>query len=104
LCIFCQSLHYQFGVNNQQILRNKFKYKIAYKEKYKFLKLKYTPTTAISTRLMRQGKFLKIYKLFKNYFYSYLLFKNFKNIPVSSDFLFFYQRYFSFRDSDRVLY
>ena len=95
---------YTFSVTNQKLLRTKFNYKICYKHKYNFLKLKYTPSIALANRLMRNGKFLKIFKLLKKHYYGFLLFKNFKNIPVSSNFLFFYQRYFSFRDIDRVLF
>ena len=93
-----------FCVSNLITLRKQFSYKICYKKKYKFLQLKHTPTYAIANRLMREGKFLKIYKLVKKFYNYSFLFTNFKKIPVSSNFLFFYLRYFSFRDSDRVFF
>lgn len=95
---------YFFCVKSISLLRNSFHSKICFQEKYKFLTLKYTPTYAISNRIMKKGKFLKIYKLVKKSFNYKLLFLDLKKISISSNFLFFYKRYYSFRDSDRVFF
>ena len=52
---------------------------------------------------MKKGNFLKTYKLLKYFFYKMFLLKNFNNIPSSSAFMYFYNKYHSFRDLDRVL-
>lgn len=87
------------------LLSNKknFQYKICYKKKYSFLNLKNSTTQSISNRLMKRGKFLKVYKLLKKFYYNYILKTKFKSIPLMSNFLFFYNKYQSFRDFDRVL-
>ena len=83
-------------------LRKNFNHKLCLKKK-KYLNLKHTPSNALSTRLMKKGNFLKSYKMLKYFFYRHFLIKKFKTIPMTSNFLFFYSKYFSFRDLDRVL-
>ena len=85
-------------------MRENFKHKICYKKKYNFVNLKHTPTNAIIGRLMKRGNFLKTYKLIKYFFIFFLLHKNFKSIPTTSLFLYFYNKFYSFRDLDRVLF
>ena len=85
-------------------MRYNFKHKICYKKKYQFLNLKHTPSYAITNRIMKKGKVLKIYKIFKKFYYKDMLYKNFHKIPPLSNFLFFFNKYYSFRDFDRVLY
>lgn len=91
-------------MNNLITLRQKFKHKICYSKKYEFLNLKHTPSQALTTRLIKRGNKLKTYKLLKFFFYKYTLKKNLKTIPETSNFIFFYNKYFSFRDLDRVLF
>ena len=87
------------------ILQNKKKlnYKICYKKKYYFLNFKNSSSQALSNRFMKRGNFLKIYKLLKKFYYIYILRNKFTNIPIMSNFLFFFNKYQSFRDFDRVL-
>ena len=94
---------YSFCVSDIIKLRKKFNHKICYKKKYQFLNLKHTPTYALTNRLMKKGNFLKTYKLLKNFFYIYFLYKKFKYIPKTSMFIFFFNKFQSFRDLDRVL-
>lgn len=99
-----KKINYHFCINDIEELRTKFKHKICYKKKYNFLNLKHTPTYAIVNRIMKRGNFLKIYKPLKYFFYDQLLDKKFKDIPHLSNFLFFYNKYSSFKDLDRVLF
>lgn len=83
--------------------KKKFQYKICYKKKYSFLNLKNLPSQALSNRLMKRGNYLKIYKLLKKFYYNHILKSKFKDIPLMSNFLFFYNKHQSFKDFDRVL-
>jgi hypothetical protein len=96
-------INYSFCVID--VLENKklLQYKICYKKKYKFLNLKNSTSQALSNRLMKRGNFLKIYKLLRKFFYNNVLKQKFSSIPLMSNFLFFYNKYQSFRDFDRVL-
>lgn len=103
MCLLFKKLTYTFCLN--EIFENKknFQYKICYKKKYKFLNLKNTPSQALANRLMKRGNFLKTYKLLKKFYYNFILKFNFKKIPVTSNFLFFYNKYHSFKNFDKVL-
>ena len=100
---FNNNINYKFCIKN--ILDNKqsFQYKFCYKKKYHFLNLKHTASQSLSNRLMKRGNFLKIYKLVKKFYYIYILRHKFSSVPLMSNFLFFYNKYQSFRDFDRVL-
>lgn len=78
--------------------------KLCYKKKYKFLNLKQTATQQLATRLMKRGNYLKVYKVIKKYYYMRVLRDLFYSIPMSSNFMFFFNKYQSFRDFDRVLH
>lgn len=95
---------YLFCIKDIAEMRTNFKNKICYKKKYIFLNLKHTPTIALTNRIMRKGNFLKIYKILKKFYYCNMLEKDFNKISPLSNFLFFYNKYYSFRDFDRVLY
>ena len=103
MIFFSTNIKYNFCVEN--ILENKqaFQYKFCYKKKYNFLNLKHSPSQSLTNRLMKSGNFLKIYKLLKKFYYLYTLRNKFKSIPLMSNFLFFFNKYQSFRDFDRVL-
>ena len=94
----------KFCVINIIELRKNFSHKICYKKKYQFLNLKHTPVYALNNRLMKRGNFLKTYKLLKFFFYNFFLYTKFKSIPKTSMFFFFFKRFYSFRDLDRVLF
>jgi len=87
------------------LLENKknFQYKLCFKKKLSFLNLKNTPSISLTNRLMKRGNFLKIYKVLKKFYYKYLLQEKFSSISQASNYMFFYKKYHSFRDFDRVL-
>ena len=84
-------------------MKESFRYKMCYQKKYNFLNFKNLPSQAIANRLMKRGNYLKIYKLLKKFYYTYILRQKFSSIPLMSNFLFFYKKYQSFKDFDRVL-
>ena len=98
------NIKYNFCISNILEIKKKFQHKICYKKKYSFLNLKDNPTKSISTRLTKKGNFLKIYKFIKKFYLSHMLKTKYKSIPLSSSFLFFFNKYKSFRDFDRVLF
>ena len=104
MCFFSNKIVYNFCIKEIGEMRYSFKHKICYKKKYQFLSLKHTPSYAITNRLMRKGNVLKIYKILKKFYYKDMLYKNFYKIPPLSNFLFFFNKYYSFRDFDRVLH
>ena len=101
--ILTNNIRHLFSVFDIGYMRQEFQHKICYKKKRAFLNLKNTPTKSLSTRLMKTGKFLKIYKLLRMYYLHFIIKNNCFHVPLASNFLFFYQRYQSFKDFDRVL-
>lgn len=97
------NITYKFCVKDLLESKEMFQYKMCYQKKYKFLNLKNLPSQSIANRLMKKGKYLKIYKLIKKFYYNFTLRQKFLTIPLMSNFLFFYKKYQSFRDFDRVL-
>ena len=83
--------------------RKMFSHKICYKNKYKFLKLKDTPTKSLATRIYRHGNFLQTYKLCKKYFYKYFLHNNIKKLDKEDEFFKFFYNSTNSRDFDQVL-
>jgi hypothetical protein len=100
------SKNYQYNFCIITILSNRknTQEKLCYKKKYKFLNLKQTATQQLATRLMKRGNYLKVYKVIKKYYYMKVLGDMFYSIPMSSNFMFFFKKYQSFRDFDRVLH
>lgn len=101
---FCKNITYHLCVAHIADLRSQFKHKICYKRKYQFLNLKHTPSYALCTRLRKRENTLQIYKLLNKFFYQELLRRRFYSIPLASNFLFFFNKYYSFRDINRVLH
>jgi len=62
------------------------------------------PSNIIASRLLKQSKYLKIYKLIKKYYLQEILKTKLPNISLSSSFLFFYKKYNSFKDFDRTFF
>ncbi len=93
-----------FSVSSLADLRKKYNHSVCYKNKFKFLKLKLLPSKSLANRIMKRGSFLKTYKFIKFFFYKNILRSKFNDIKADSSFLFFYKKYFSFRDFDRVLF
>jgi len=56
----------------------------------------------LSNKFNTRGNFLKVYKLLKKFYYVFFLQKHFKKIPINCNFLFFFKRFNSFRNLDRV--
>ena len=96
-------IHYYFSVNQLIFQKNVFKHKICYKNKLAFLRLKQTPTNAITTRLMKRGLFLKLYKTFLS-FYMKVLLPHIKTLNIKNELKNLYIRYFSFNDFNRILF
>jgi len=103
LSLILLNINFKFCINDIADMRKNFKHKICYKKKYNFLQLKHTPSIALTTRLMKRGNFLKTYKILKKFYYTHMLRSEFNLIPIMSNFLFFYNKYNSFKDLDRVL-
>lgn len=97
------NITYKFCVKDLLESKEMFQYKMCYQKKYKFLNLKNLPSQSLANRLMKKGKYLKVYKLIKKFYYNFTLRQKFSTIPLMSNFLFFYKKYQSFRDFDRVL-
>jgi len=104
MTFLCKKYQYNFCLVTILSNRKNTQEKLCYKKKYKFLNLKQTATQQLSTRLMKRGNFLKIYKVVKKYYYMRVLRDLFYSIPMSSNFMFFFNKYQSFRDFDRVLH
>lgn len=97
------NINFFFCVKDLLETKESFQYKMCYQKKYNFLNFKNLPSQAIANRLMKRGNYLKIYKLIKKFYYIFILRQKFNSIPLMSNFLFFYKKYQSFRDFDRVL-
>ena len=95
-------LIFKFSVQQLGNQRTKFQHKICFKSDLNHLKLKSTPASAVTSRLFRDGNFLRIYKKLQTSFFSLLL-KTVKSLPHNNEFknLFLYE---SFRDLNRVLF
>lgn len=104
MTFLCEKYKYKFCIITILSNRQHTQEKLCYKKKYKFLNLKQTATQQLSTRLMKRGNYLKIYKVVKKYYYMRVLRDLFHTIPMSSNFMFFFNKYQSFRDFDRVLH
>ena len=96
-------INYNFCVVDILENKKKFQYKICYKKKYSFLNLKHTTSQSLTNRLMKRGNFLKIYKIIKKFYYKYIMRDKFNSIPLNSNYMFFFNKYQSFRDFDRIL-
>ncbi len=93
----------KFSVQQLGKQRITFSHKMCFKESLKHLTLKTTPTTAITSRLFRDGNFLRLYKKTKKSFHKYLSTMVY-HLPPNNEFKNLYLRYFSFRDFDRILF
>ena len=101
--IYKKNITYGFCIVDIVDLKKKFQHKICFKKKHLFLKLKNSPTQSLTNRLTKKGNFLKVYKVLKKFYFQYILQKKFQSISLSSNFLFFFFKYNSFKDFDRVL-
>lgn len=100
---FSNNLKYSFCISTLLENKKKFQFKMCYKKKYSFLNLKHNNSQILATRILKKGNFLKVYKLLKKFYYIYILKNMFNNISLNTNYKFFYNKYQSFRDFDRVL-
>lgn len=98
-----QKIFYKFSTQQLINQRVKFQHKICYKENLLNLKLKSTPTSAISSRLFRDGKNLKLYKNCNKFFIKTIL-NNINTLPQNNEFKNLFNLYQSFTDFNRVLF
>ncbi len=97
------NINHSFCVVDLLENKKKFQYKICYNKKYSFLNLKHSTSQSITNRLLKRGNFLKMYKLIKTFYYKFILRNKFQSISLTSNYMFFFKKYQSFRDFDRVL-
>ena len=96
-------LKFNFSIQQLAKQRLKFQHKICFRDTNDHLRLKSLPSNAIATRLFRDGNFLRLYKQSQKSFTSILL-KLVRNLPHNNEFKNLFERYFSFRDFNRVLF
>lgn len=95
--------NYSFSTDTITNYRSKFHYKICYRPTTLHLLKKMLPTIALSNRLFKDGKFLRVYKNC-NKFYIYTVLRNAKLLPPNNEFKNALQYYKSFMDFNRVLF
>lgn len=93
----------QFSVQQLAKQRVAFRHKICFKDSLNYLGLKTTPTMAITARLFRDGKFLRLYRQTQKAFFKYIL-TIVHQLPHNNEFKNLYLRYYSFRDFNRILF
>jgi hypothetical protein len=98
------NVKYPLSISSLAELKKNYKHKICYKKKYYFLNLKNSTSMSLANKFNSKGNLLKTYKLLKTFFYVFFLQKQFKKIPKDCNFLFFYKRFNSFKNLDRVLF
>lgn len=101
--MYATYIKYNFSVQQLGKQRIKFQHKICFKTGIQHLKLKTSPTTAITCRLFRDGNFLRLYKLCLKSYISILL-KVVNYLPQNNEFKNLFYQYYSFRDFNRSLF
>lgn len=94
---------FKFSIQQLAFQRTKFQHKICFKPSLSYLKLKTTPSIAVTSRLFRDGNFLKLYKQIQVAFQTHLL-PRVNLLPPNNEFKNLYDQYESFRDINRVLF
>lgn len=95
--------HYKFSTDSITNYRSKFHFKICYRPATAHLLKKMLPTTALSNRLFKDGKFLQVYKNC-NKFYLQKIISIVKSLPTNNEFRSAFLQYKSFMDFNRVLF
>jgi hypothetical protein len=96
-------IKYNFSLKQLSNQRLKFQHKICFKDSIKHLRLKTTPAIAMSSRLYRDGNFLRLYKQLQKSFV-YKLLPNISGLPQNNEFKNLFKQYQSFSDINRVLF
>jgi hypothetical protein len=97
------SIKFYFSLKQLSNQRVKFQHKICFKNELTHLRLKSTPTKAITSRLYKNGNFLRIYKQLQKMFLNNLI-PNVFMLPQNNEFKNIYIQNQSFCDMDRVLF
>lgn len=101
--MYVSSIKFQFSVHQLAKQRVKFQHKICFRPENEHLRLKSMPAVSIATRLFRDGNFLRLYKQSQKSFSTVLL-KMVSSLPHNNEFKNLFERHFSFRDFNRVLF
>jgi hypothetical protein len=101
--MYVHLVKFKYSVSQLESQRVKFQHKICFKPALQHLRLKSTPTIALATRVMRDGKFLAFYRLSQKFFIKTIL-KKVHRLPPNSEFKNFFYLYQSFKDFNRVLF
>ena len=101
---FFFNMKYKFSVKGLLSLKSKFAHKLVFNKKHAFIKKKSMPVQSLSCRFMNKGNFLKIYKQINYVYYKHFLRTKLKTTPLSSNFLFFFKKYDSFKSFDKTLF
>lgn len=96
-------IRFKFSVQQLGSQRVKFQQKICFRSDRQNLRLKTTPTVAVSARLFRDGNFLRLYKNCQKAYIGILL-KLIKRLPHNNEFKNLFYQYYSFRDFNRALF
>lgn len=94
---------FNFSLKQLSSQRLKFQHKICFKESLQHLRLKSTPAIAVSSRLYRDGNFLRLYKQLQKSFI-YKLLPIISSLPQNNEFKNLFKQYQSFSDINRVLF
>jgi hypothetical protein len=94
---------FNFSVQQLGVQREKFQHKICFKKDLNHLRLKSSPALAVTTRLFRDGNFLRLYKQLQKSFLINLL-STVHSLPHNNEFKNLYYQYQSFRDLNRILF
>lgn len=101
--MYVSFIKFQFSVHQLAKQRVKFQHKICFRSDIEHLRLKSMPAVSIATRLFRDGNFLRLYKQSQKSFTTILL-NLVPNLPHNNEFKNLFERHFSFRDFNRVLF
>ena len=96
-------LFYNFSIDQMGNQRIKFQHKISFKNDRVPLKLKTTPTIAITARVQKDGKILKLYKNCQK-FYINIVLPGIDQLSPNNEFKNFFHHHQSFKDFNRVLF
>ncbi len=100
--MFGQCNKYLFSFQTMFWARKRFQHKICFKPSLHFLKAKSLPTISLTTRLMKKGEFIKLYK-FCLKFYLIKVLPVIKYLPDNSEFKTIFSLYRCFIDFDQIL-
>lgn len=101
--MFVHKSLFTFSIQQLTSQRVKFQHKICFKLDRQSLRLKTTPTLALTTRFFRDGKLLRLYKNCNKFFLENIL-VNIPKLSQNNEFKNLFYLYQSFTDFNRVLF